>query len=49
MPFCFVEAFANFPTNPQLGPFGKISEFKWSFARSQTLGRESAVGLRLND
>jgi len=33
MPFCFVEAPANFLTNPQLDPFGKIPEFKFSAAR----------------
>ncbi|MEM8694151.1 MAG: formate dehydrogenase subunit alpha [Pseudomonadota bacterium] len=33
IPFCFVEAPANFLTNPQLDPFGKIPEFKFSAAR----------------
>jgi len=33
MPFCFVEAPANFLTNPQLDPLGKIPEFKFSAAR----------------
>ncbi|WP_299970307.1 formate dehydrogenase subunit alpha [uncultured Roseobacter sp.] len=33
IPFCFVEAPANFLTNPQLDPFGKIPEFKYSAAR----------------
>lgn len=33
MPFCFVEAPANFLTNPQLDPYGKIPEFKFSAAR----------------
>lgn len=33
MPFCFVEAPANVLTNPQLDPYGKIPEFKFSAAR----------------
>ncbi|MEM8789676.1 MAG: formate dehydrogenase subunit alpha [Pseudomonadota bacterium] len=33
IPFCFVEAPANFLTNPQLDPYGKIPEFKFSAAR----------------
>ncbi|MEM1149088.1 MAG: formate dehydrogenase subunit alpha [Pseudomonadota bacterium] len=33
IPFCFVEAPANFLTNPQLDPFGKIPEFKFCAAR----------------
>ncbi|WP_136444052.1 formate dehydrogenase subunit alpha [Pacificoceanicola onchidii] len=33
IPFCFVEAPANFLTNPQLDPFGKIPEFKFAAAR----------------
>jgi len=33
MPFCFVEAPANFLTNPQLDPYGKIPEFKFSAAK----------------
>ncbi len=33
VPFCFVEAPANFLTNPQLDPYGKIPEFKFSAAR----------------
>ena len=33
IPFCFVEAPANFLTNPQLDPYGKIPEFKYSAAR----------------
>ncbi len=33
MPFAFVEAAANVLTNPQLDPFGKIPEFKFSAAR----------------
>ena len=32
IPFCFTEAPANFLTNPQLDPFGKIPEFKFSAA-----------------
>ncbi|GGB46433.1 formate dehydrogenase subunit alpha [Roseibium aquae] len=33
VPFCFFEAPANFLTNPQLDPFGKIPEFKFCAAR----------------
>ena len=33
MPFCFGEAPANVLTNPQLDPFGKIPEFKFSAAK----------------
>ncbi len=33
IPFCFTEAPANFLTNPQLDPFGKIPEFKFCAAR----------------
>lgn len=33
IPFCFHEAAANFLTNPQLDPFGKIPEFKYCAAR----------------
>ncbi len=37
MPFCFSEAAANMLTNPQLDPFGKIPEFKYSAARLEPL------------
>jgi len=33
IPFCFSEAPANFLTNPQLDPIGKIPEFKFCAAR----------------
>ena len=33
IPFCFAEAPANFLTNPQLDPMGKIPEFKYCAAR----------------
>jgi formate dehydrogenase major subunit len=33
IPFCFVEAPANFLTNPHLDPYGKIPEFKFAAAR----------------
>ncbi len=33
IPFCFTEAAANFLTNPQLDPFGKIPEFKFCAAK----------------
>ncbi|UCH73556.1 MAG: formate dehydrogenase subunit alpha [Rhodospirillales bacterium] len=42
IPFCFAEAAANFLTNPQLDPFGKIPEFKFCAARVEA-GRESAA------
>ena len=32
IPFCFAEAAANVLTNPQLDPYGKIPEFKFSAA-----------------
>jgi len=32
MPFCYSEAPANYLTNPQLDPYGKIPEFKFSAA-----------------
>ena len=36
MPFCFAEAPANFLTNPQLDPIGKIPEFKFCAAKLTT-------------
>ena len=36
MPFCFAEAPANFLTNPQLDPVGKIPEFKFCAAQLTT-------------
>jgi formate dehydrogenase major subunit len=33
MPFCYAEAPANFLTSPELDPFGKIPEFKYSAVR----------------
>ncbi|WP_417671675.1 formate dehydrogenase subunit alpha [Roseibium sp.] len=33
IPFCYTEAPANFLTNPQLDPYGKIPEFKFCAAR----------------
>jgi formate dehydrogenase major subunit len=33
VPFCYVEAAANLLTRPELDPFGKIPEFKYSAAR----------------
>ncbi|MDP6391291.1 MAG: formate dehydrogenase subunit alpha [Alphaproteobacteria bacterium] len=38
VPFCFAEAPANFLTNPQLDPFGKIPEFKFCAARIEKAG-----------
>ena len=37
IPFCYVEAPANFLTNPALDPFGKIPELKFSAAKIQPL------------
>ena len=42
IPFCFVEAPANILTNPELDPFGKIPEFKFSAARIERI--EKAEG-----
>lgn len=33
VPFAYVEAAANVLTNPQLDPYGKIPEFKYSACR----------------
>jgi formate dehydrogenase major subunit len=33
VPFCYVEAAANLLTRPELDPWGKIPEFKYSAAR----------------
>ena len=38
VPFCYAEAPANFLTNPQLDPFGKIPEFKYCAARVERAG-----------
>ena len=37
IPFCFAEAAANVLTNPQLDPYGKIPEFKFSAAYVERL------------
>ena len=37
IPFCFAEAAANVLTNPQLDPYGKIPEFKFSAANVERL------------
>ena len=42
IPFCFTEAPANFLTNPQLDPFGKIPEFKFCAARIDPVARAAA-------
>ncbi|MEM6665118.1 MAG: formate dehydrogenase subunit alpha [Pseudomonadota bacterium] len=42
IPFCFAEAAANFLTNPQLDPFGKIPEFKFAAARFKAVETEPA-------
>ncbi|MDA1283428.1 MAG: formate dehydrogenase subunit alpha [Proteobacteria bacterium] len=41
IPFCFAEAAANVLTNPQLDPYGKIPEFKFSAA--SVLKTESTI------
>ncbi|MEL7468935.1 MAG: formate dehydrogenase subunit alpha [Pseudomonadota bacterium] len=38
VPFAYVEAAANVLTNPQLDPFGKIPEFKFSACRVEKVG-----------
>ncbi|MEZ5856289.1 MAG: formate dehydrogenase subunit alpha [Hyphomicrobiaceae bacterium] len=42
IPFAFAEAPANMLTNPQLDPFGKIPEFKFSAARVEKAKAEAA-------
>ncbi len=43
IPFAFAEAPANMLTNPQLDPFGKIPEFKFSAARVEKVVRAEAA------
>ena len=43
VPFCYAEAPANFLTNPQLDPYGKIPEFKFCAARVERAVSEAAV------
>jgi len=43
IPFCFAEAPANFLTNPQLDPFGKIPEFKFCAARVEPVAEPAAA------
>ncbi|MEM8952079.1 MAG: molybdopterin-dependent oxidoreductase, partial [Pseudomonadota bacterium] len=40
VPFAYVEAAANILTNPQLDPYGKIPEFKFSACRVEKVGNE---------
>lgn len=42
VPFCYVEAAANLLTRPELDPFGKIPEFKYSAVRVEPL-RQAAT------
>ena len=42
VPFCYAEAPANFLTNPQLDPYGKIPEFKFCAARVERAVAEAA-------
>jgi len=46
MPFAYVEAAANTLTNPQLDPYGKIPEFKFSACRVE---KASGPSLEKND
>ncbi len=43
IPFCFAEGPANFLTNPQLDPYGKIPEFKFCAARVDKISTESVA------
>ena len=43
IPFAYVEAAANTLTNPQLDPFGKIPEFKFSACRVSKIGGEAVA------
>ena len=43
IPFCYAEAPANFLTNPQLDPYGKIPEFKFCAARLGKVGNAEAA------
>ncbi len=42
-PFCFAEAPANWLTNPQLDPLGKIPEFKYCAARIERVAEAEAA------
>ncbi len=39
IPFCFSEAAAKLPTNPQLDPLGKIPKFNYCAAKVSPLPR----------
>ncbi len=43
VPFAYVEAAANVLTNPQLDPYGKIPEFKFSACRVSGVGEMAAA------
>jgi len=43
IPCAFVEAAANTLTNPQLDPWGKIPEFKFSACRVEKAGEEAVA------
>jgi formate dehydrogenase major subunit len=43
IPFCFSEAPANFLTNPQLDPIGKIPEFKYCAAKVEPIAEPVAA------
>jgi formate dehydrogenase major subunit len=40
IPFCYAEAAANLLTSPELDPYGKIPEFKFSAARAERAGQD---------
>lgn len=42
IPFCYVEAAANFLTNPALDPYGKIAELKFCAAKLEKVARLAA-------
>ena len=42
IPFCYVEAAANFLTNPALDPYGKIAEVKFCAAKLEKVTRLAA-------
>jgi len=44
IPFCYSEAAANVLTSPELDPFGKIPEFKYSAARISASGSAGPAG-----
>ena len=43
VPFAYVEAAANVLTNPQLDPYGKIPEFKFSACRVEKVAGDQTM------